>query len=365
MVLSEWVNMTGKGSKPYIEPTGLVPVGAASDALPLAGGRLAFTAARLWVRENAAARVASVVPVAELRRWCAARHDDGDPRPGAVLDRLGEARPPFAGLDIANPRLMGIVNVTPDSFSDGGDQPDAAAAIAHGERLLAEGADIVDVGGESTRPGARPVSEVEERRRVLPVVEGLAAKGATVSIDTRRAGVMRAALAVGARVVNDVTALTGDADSLAAVAESGAPVVLMHMAGEPGTMQDDPTYDDAVLDIYDALEARIAACVAAGIARARIAIDPGIGFGKSVRHNAELIARLTLFHGLGCALVLGASRKSFIARLSRDEPPKARLAGSLAAALAGLERGAQFLRVHDVGESRQALSVWRALRDAC
>ena len=267
----------------------------------------------------------------------------------------------FAGLDLTQgPLLMGVVNVTPDSFSDGGDYATPEAAIARGRELRAAGAAILDIGGESTRPGAEPVDEAEELRRVLPVVQALAADGA-VSIDTRRAGVMRAALAAGARIVNDVTALAGPG-SLEAVAEAGAAVVLMHMQGEPRTMQRDPLYADVVRDVYDFLAGRIEACVAAGIARERIAVDPGIGFGKTVAHNLELIRRLAVFHRLGRPLVLGVSRKSFIEKVvGYPTPPKARLPGSLAAALAGVVAGVQILRVHDVAETRQALAVWQAI----
>jgi len=259
---------------------------------------------------------------------------------------------------------MGVVNVTPDSFSDGGRYAARDTAIAHGRALKAAGADILDVGGESTRPGAAPVSIGEELDRVVPVIEALAGEGALVSVDTRRAAVMRAALAAGARIVNDVTALAGDSESLSVVAASGAAVVLMHMQGEPRTMQQDPTYRDAPLDIYDFFAARLAVCAAAGIDPARIALDPGIGFGKHDPHNLAILADLALYHGLGCALLLGASRKSFIGRLSRGEDAGHRLAGSLAAALTGLERGVQILRVHDVAETAQALAIWQAIATA-
>jgi dihydropteroate synthase len=226
---------------------------------------------------------------------------------------------------------------------------------------MAAGADILDIGGESTRPGAATVSIDEELDRVVPVIEVLAKEGALISIDTRRAAVMRAALAVGARIVNDVTALAGDPESLSVVAGSGAAVVLMHMQGEPRTMQADPAYRDAPLDIYDFFAARIAACAAGGIDPARIALDPGIGFGKRDPHNLAILADLALYHGLGCALLLGVSRKSFIGRLSRGEDASHRLAGSLAAALAGLDRGVQIIRVHDVAETAQAVAIWRAI----
>lgn len=256
---------------------------------------------------------------------------------------------------------MGIVNVTPDSFSDGGEAYRVDDAVRRGEQMLADGADILDIGGESTRPGAEPVSVDEELARVIPVIERLARAGALISIDSRRAAVMRAALQAGAAIVNDVTALTGDPDSMSVVAESDASVVLMHMQGEPRTMQQNPTYDDAPTDIRDYLAARIAACAAAGIGVARIAVDPGIGFGKTLDHNLEVLARMDIFHGLGCAVVLGASRKSFIGRLAGEETAARRAPGSIAVALAARRLGVQIYRVHDVAETRQALTVWDAV----
>ena len=270
----------------------------------------------------------------------------------------------FAGLTFERPRIMGIVNVTPDSFSDGGETVTEDAAVARGLAMLADGADILDVGGESTRPGAAAVSQDEELNRVLPVVERLVGEGAVVSIDTRHGAVIAAAVAAGAAIINDVTALEGDPESLAIAAESGAHVILMHMRGEPATMQNAPSYRDVVAQVRDYLAARVEACEAAGIGKGRIAVDPGIGFGKTVEHNLALIANLNRFGDLGCPLVLGASRKSFIGALSGGAGPKDRLAGSLAAALAGAERGASILRVHDVAETRQALAVWGAVLDA-
>jgi dihydropteroate synthase len=268
----------------------------------------------------------------------------------------------FFRAPVGRPWLMGVINVTPDSFSDGGMFAAVADAIAHGRRLAAEGADILDVGGESTRPGARPVDPAEEAARVLPVVAALAGDGHVVSIDTRRAGVMEAALARGARIVNDVTALCGDPGSLGVVARSGAPVVLMHMQGEPETMQVAPRYDDVLAEVAAFLAARVEACVAAGIPRDRICVDPGIGFGKTVAHNVALLRGVAALRSAGCGLLVGASRKGFIGRLSRGEPPMARLPGSLAIALHAADAGADILRVHDVAETRQALEIWRALR---
>jgi dihydropteroate synthase len=229
--------------------------------------------------------------------------------------------------------------------------------------LAGAGADILDIGGESTRPGSAAVSPQDEIARIEPVIRDLANRGLTVSVDTRHAAVMTAALAAGARIVNDVTALTHDAGSLDVVARAGCPVVLMHIRGEPKTMQDAPAYDDVLLDVHDWLAERVAACVAAGVPRGRIAIDPGIGFGKkSLAHNLPLLRGLSLLHGLGCAVLLGASRKRFIGTLTGIDDPKGRVAGSVAAGLYGVAQGVQILRVHDVGETRQALAVWTALQ---
>lgn len=300
----------------------------------------------------------------DLLAWAKGENNELAAHLSQTLDRIAAPRPSFAGLAMDGPLIMGIINVTPDSFSDGGAFFDPERAIAHGRELAAEGAQILDIGGESTRPGAASVSPEMEIARVLPVVRGLAAEGFVVSIDTRRAAVMTAALDAGARIINDVTALEGDAGSLAVAAASGAPVVLMHMLGEPGTMQDDPRYADAVLDVFDTLRDRVEACERAGIRRDRIAVDPGIGFGKTLDHNLRILGKLGLFLGLGCPLLLGVSRKSFIGRLSANVAPDARLPGSLAAALAGIAEGAHILRVHDVAETRQALAVWQAVAAA-
>jgi dihydropteroate synthase len=291
-----------------------------------------------------------------VRRGQPAERVDAESLPDAVLQRLTAARPPVAGLPQGRTAVMGILNVTPDSFSDGGRHAGAgAAAVAHA--MVAAGADIVDVGAESTRPGAAEVSLDDELARLAPLLPGLA--GLAWSIDTRKSGVMAAALDGGAALVNDVSALGHDPDSLALVAERGCPVVLMHAQGTPETMQLAPHYDDVLLDVYDWLEARIAACEAAGIARCRIIVDPGICFGKNLQHNLALLRGLTLFHGLGVPLLLGASRKSLISRLAGEAPAEARLPGSLALALHAAACGVQVVRVHDVAETVQALAVWR------
>ena len=274
--------------------------------------------------------------------------------------RVTAPRPPFAGLAFTRPLIMGIVNVTPDSFSDGGLYDTTEGAIVHAAELAKDGADIVDVGGELTRPGSDAVEEGEELSRVIPVLEGLAGLHAAVSIDTRKASVARAAAKAGAKIFNDVSALTYDQDSLAAAAETGLSVILMHAKGEPKTMQDDPRYDDVALEVYDYLALRIEAAEAAGIDRSRIAADPGIGFGKTLAHTLTLLANLSLLHGLGVPLLVGASRKRFISGVAGGETPQSREAGSFAVALVAAAQGAQILRVHDVAGTRQALSVWRA-----
>ena len=257
---------------------------------------------------------------------------------------------------------MGVLNVTPDSFSDGGDWCEPEAAIERGKALAAAGADIVDVGGESTRPGAVEVGEAEECRRILPVVAALAASGIPVSVDTRHPGVLRAALAAGAGIANDVSALTADPASLHLVAGARASAVLVHMQGKPETMQDAPRYGDAVEEVFAFLAERVAACRAAGIDPDRLAVDPGYGFGKTLDHNLALLRGLERFHALGCTVALGVSRKGSLGRLSGEPDPKRRFPESLAAGLFALDRGVRLLRVHDVDETRRALAVWQALR---
>jgi dihydropteroate synthase len=266
--------------------------------------------------------------------------------------------PPVAGF-----RLMGIVNVTPDSFSDGGQYLEADAAIAHALALIGEGAEIVDVGGESTRPGAEPVGAEQELRRVLPVIEGIAASdyapgaGPQISVDTSKASVARATLDAGATLVNDVTALRGDPEMAALIAERGAECCLMHMLGEPRTMQEQPRYDDVVDDVKAFLLQRMEFAVGEGIAEQRVLLDPGIGFGKTVAHNLELLRRLGELTELGRPLVIGTSRKSFLGRVAGAPQGSQRLAGTLATNVLALERGASVFRVHDVAPAREALAV--------
>jgi dihydropteroate synthase len=313
------------------------------DALPLAGGRLWFSA----VARHERGRPTEIVPAAEA---------------GAALEPLVAPRASFAGLALDRPRIMGILNVTPDSFSDGGQFVETPAALEQA-RALAAVSDILDIGGESTRPGAAPVDEAEEVARTAPVIGAMRAGGLVlpISIDTRKAAVADAALRAGADIVNDVAALGYDAELAPLVAKAQAPVVLMHHQGTPEVMQADPRYGDVLLDVYDWLAERVEAAVAAGIPRQRIAVDPGIGFGKTVAHNLALIRGISLFHGLGCPVLLGASRKRFIGTLAGAEDPAARMPGSLAVALAGVAQGVQMIRVHDAAETRQALRLWQAV----
>jgi dihydropteroate synthase len=263
-------------------------------------------------------------------------------------------------LPLDRPLIMGVLNVTPDSFSDGGMYRDPRAAAARARKLLGEGADLVDVGGESSRPGAAPVAEAEELGRVLPVVQALS--DVPVSVDTRRPGVMRAVLAAGASMINDIGALEAPG-ALEAVAASGCGMCLMHKQGDPATMQEDPRYGDVVAEVRDYLARRIAACEAAGIARERIAADPGFGFGKTLQHNLALLKRLPELAALGVPLLAGWSRKSSLGRITGRDAPE-RLASSLAAALLALLGGARILRVHDVKETRDLVLVWDAWRKA-
>ncbi len=285
------------------------------------------------------------------------------------MDREPAARPRArAGnpLQGPGPALFGILNVTPDSFSDGGDFLDPEAAARHAELLLDEGADAIDVGGESTRPGSDPVSEEEELRRVVPVVRSIleARPGAVVSVDTYRARTAEAALDAGARIVNDVTALRGDPRMAALVADAGCPVVLMHMLGEPKTMQREPHYDDVTQEVRDFLGERAEYANAAGVDAENIVLDPGIGFGKTLAHNLTLLRRLDAIVGLGFPVLLGASRKRFIGAITGTEGAKGRVFGTVATTVLGYERGATLFRVHDVRANHEALAVAQAVRSA-
>jgi dihydropteroate synthase len=281
--------------------------------------------------------------------------------PPEVLARLTAPRASIAGLAWDAPRIMGILNVTPDSFSDGGLFDAPGAALAQARSMAAQGADLLDLGGESTRPGARDLSPDEEASRVLPVLTAVRREmSLPLSIDTRKSAVAAAALDAGADLVNDVSALTYD-PRMGEVAAGAKGLCLMHAQGRPETMQSDPRYDDVLLDVYDHLEERVAYAQSLGIPRSRILVDPGLGFGKTLKHNVTLVTRLSLYHALGCAILLGASRKGFIGTLGGAAQARDRVPGSLAVALHGVRQGAQLLRVHDVAETRQALNLQQAL----
>jgi len=348
-------------SRTYFRPTAFVdsPIGFDGQVTRLAGG-LGFFSAYEVITVDQGRRVATrLVPVDRMAQ---------DDQTLAAVARITAPRSPLTlGSRIVRldqPQVMGILNMTPDSFSDGGKHSkDPEAAAAAGVAMASAGAAIIDVGGESTRPGAKPVWEGDEIGRTRPVIERLAGGGTAVSIDTRKASVMEAALEAGATLVNDVSALCFDKQALALMARSTCPVVLMHSADAGATLHEGAAQADPLIETYDWLDARIDAVVAAGIDRARIIVDPGIGFGKSVAANLAILNGLSLFHGLGCPVLLGASRKRFIGALSNEAAVDDRLAGSLAIALEGARQGVQLLRVHDVPETVQALRVWRGLRD--
>lgn len=342
----------------YLRPVHFVdtPIGLPDGAaVRLAGGMQWFAAYE--VSGDGGRRIVPVGEVAALGERAALLHA-----------RITAPRAPWVlggrTLRFDQPQVAGILNVTPDSFSDGGAHvDDPAGAAAAGMAMAAAGAAVIDVGGESTRPGAALVWEEDEARRVAPVVERLARGGALVSIDTRKAPVAEAALAAGGAIVNDVSAMLWDERTLEVAARTGAPVILMHSPDPKHGGHGRDGYRDVVTEVFDWLEARVDSVVAAGVERARVMIDPGIGFGKSLSDNLALINALALFHGIGCPIMLGASRKRLIGALSNEAPVAERLGGSIALAVTGAAAGVQLLRVHDVAETVQALRVWRGLRD--
>jgi dihydropteroate synthase len=355
----------------YLRPIAFAdsPQSEEGAAVRLAGGLTYASRFAVIVREDG--RIVSRTPIAAdgVAKALAELPDDLAAPGEAQWANLRLAHPPLQcgtrTIRLDQPQIMGILNVTPDSFSDGGkflDNPDEANA--HAAAMLEGGAALVDVGGESTRPGAAAVWEGDELKRVIPAVERLVASGAAVSIDSRRASVIEAALAVGAQIVNDVSALRHDPRSAELVARAGVPVVLMHAPGDASDLHADGKYADVVLDVFDWLAERRDAAIAAGIARDRILLDPGIGFGKTLAENLALLNALPLFHALGQPLLVGASRKRMIGALSHEAPAHQRVGGSLLLAGRAMDAGVQLLRVHDVAESVQARDVWRGLRDA-
>lgn len=340
------------------------PVGLADGSYARIGSGL------LWFQgvEVRRAGVVEQVAVRDLPGWIDRLDAADGARARTLFDNITAPRPALnlggRVLRFDTPLVMGIVNMTPDSFSDGGRHIDNPAAAAQsGLAMMAAGAAIIDVGGESTRPGAQMVWEGDEIARVVPVIERLAAGGAIISIDTRKAAVMEAALNAGAHIVNDISALAHDPRSIEVVARAGCPVMLMHSPSAGADPHVGDGYDDVVGDIFAQLETRIIACIAGGIAREKIIVDPGLGFGKSLTDNLAIVNRLATFHALGVPVLFGASRKRIIGALSNEAPVGERLGGSVALAVQSVAHGAHIVRVHDVAETVQALNVWRGLRD--
>ena len=331
-------------SKAYFRPIVRTESARPKGAQRLAGGWGWFDQVEVLIRNGAS----DIIPASEL---------SPDTR-----DLLTAPRSDLSGLSFHRPRLMGILNVTPDSFSDGGGHVSASAAVERSAEMIADGVNIVDVGGESTRPGADFVPSSEEIERTCPpIAQVRAAHGVALSIDTRKADVAEAAVKAGASMINDVSGLSFDAGMAETVAASGLPVCVMHAQGDPKTMQDKPEYDDVLLDVYDYLEKRIEFAVTAGIDQTRIIVDPGIGFGKTLEHNLQLLEGISLFHALGCPILLGASRKRFIGTLGNAPDAAARLGGSVAVALFGVNQGVQILRVHDTFATKQAIDLHMAM----
>ena len=345
----------GGGARTWLHPVSISAYDSTDPSqMPLAGGPYGFSHVDVI---NAMEGCITVCRVAaqDVLGLAAAAGDKPEARAKLTLHRLTRPRKAYAGLDMASWHIMGIINTTPDSFSDGGDHWAADMALASAQAMVEDGAAILDIGGESTRPGAEPVSHDEECRRVLPVIETLSAAGHLVSADTRHTAVMAKTLDHGAHIINDVGGLRAEG-AVDLVASRQVPAMIMHMQGEPGNMQKDPRYLDAPTDIFDWLSDRIDAAVSAGLKRGMIAIDPGFGFGKTPQHNMQIMQSISLFHGLGVPIVLGVSRKSTIAHFSKGEPAKQRLAGSVALAALARQQGVQIFRVHDVAETHQALS---------
>ncbi|MBT5186835.1 MAG: dihydropteroate synthase [Kordiimonadaceae bacterium] len=356
-----------KQSNYYVQPLGLLRGCSASGEHfeCLAGGNIYFSALKIITRTGKGIQQ-EIVSVEGLRKYLDGLPSDKQDNLSRLIENIKKPRPSLMlnnGLVVnwKKPIIQAVLNITPDSFSDGGLFEDFDVSLSHAQKMIDAGADIIDIGGESTRPGAKPVSIESEKKRVLPIIKSLSGKNAILSIDTRNAEVMQEAVDAGAQIINDVSALSHNPENIEVVRKTHVPVVLMHAQGSPVTMQDSPEYENVILDIYDYLKGRIDFCIDAGISRDKIIVDPGIGFGKTVSHNLQIINNLSIFHGLGVPLLLGVSRKSFIGEISSTEIPEKRIAGSIAAAQVCLDQGAQIIRVHDVEEANQAFSVWNAI----
>ncbi|MEE8295169.1 MAG: dihydropteroate synthase [Sphingomonadales bacterium] len=343
----------------YLKPEGLGPK-ALGLSFPLAGGPLFFNAISIILAARGGRIYEGVYPLTSLDSLKAQLPENLNEKFDKQFSNLTSLRKPIGALSFEKPVLMGILNLTPDSFSDGGDYLKEDEAIARAKALFKEGADIVDVGGESTRPGATLVRGDEELKRLKPVLSGLTDLPGPVSIDTRKSEVMGQALKSGALLINDVSALTFDENSIK-VAKNAPGIILMHAKGSPGDMQKSPKYGDVLLEVFDYLEGRILACEAAGIVRERLIVDPGVGFGKNLSHNLTVLKGLSMFQTLGVAVLAGVSRKRFIGEITGVENPKDRLAGSLSASLFALSQGAQIIRCHDTAEMRNAMDVYQTI----
>jgi dihydropteroate synthase len=352
--------------KIYVQPLGLLKGFTHCEQVfkKLAGGDIYFSVLKI-ISRTAQGINEEMVSVSNLDNFLEGKSTSVRAEIKMLLARIESPRQPLSlnnGLLInwQEPVIQGVLNVTPDSFSDGGEHAELGQALSHARQMISAGADIIDVGGETTKPGAKAVSIEGEKSRVLPAIRRLAPLNIPLSIDSRNAEVMKDAIRSGAHIINDVSALSHDRMSIDVVKKADVPVILMHAQGSPETMQDDPQYDHVLLDIYDYLERRIKVCINAGIDKDRIIVDPGIGFGKTVEHNLAIINGLAIFHGLGVPLLIGTSRKSFIGKIAGDEVATKRIPGSIASMLLCLEQGAQIVRVHDVEQTKQAIFVWRA-----
>lgn len=322
--------------------------------MQIAGGPMGFNVVRAFVRDGE--KVDTLIgTVSDLLSW--AKRNNRLEEIEEKLIMISSPREAIEGMSFDKPRLVGILNVTPDSFSDGGKYLNISAALRHAEYLIQSGADIIDIGGESTRPGAKSVDAEVESERVLPAIKELANR-TLVSVDTRKSYVMKRAVDSGAKIINDISGFTADSKSLAFAASIKSPLILMHSKGDPSTMQRHPNYKDVLLDIFDFLSDRISICEKIGISRKRLIIDPGIGFGKNDFHTKRIAKHLSVFHSLGCPILVGFSRKSFIGRWSGSESVNNRLPGSIASVLWSMSKGIQMFRVHDVEETRQAIKIW-------
>jgi dihydropteroate synthase len=356
-------------TKIYLLPTGFVetPQRHEGDSLRLAGTMLWFSQIE-FISRDAATTQRKLVAVREWDAFVAALPQSARARCAMLLERITAPRAALQmgthRVSLEQPQVMAIINATPDSFSDGGKNLDTDIAAKAAVAMSTAGAAIIDIGGESTRPGAPLIAEGEELNRVAPLIRRLAGAGTAISIDTRKAPVMEGALQAGATMINDISALLYDDRAVDVARNSNVPVVLMHAPSQSNDPHKDGVYDDVVYDVFDWLEQRVSAVEAAGLSREMILVDPGIGFGKTLADNLAIINNLAIYHGLGCALLFGASRKRLIGALSNEAEAADRLGGSIFLAIKAVEQGAHIVRVHDAAETIQAIKVWRGLRDA-